>query len=44
MKEWWVMCFQTKPTGFSKIEYLKHNKGFAGNTGFWKHGKFTINK
>ena len=32
------MCFQTEPTGFSKNEYFMHNKGFTGNTWYWKQG------
>ena len=33
------MCFQTKPTGFSENKYFRRNKGFAGNTRYWKQGK-----
>ena len=35
------MCFQTKPTGFSKNKYFRRNKGFAGNTRYWKQGSTT---
>ena len=32
------MYFQTELTGFSKNEYFMQNKGFTGNTWYWKQG------